>query len=496
MIERLSVPGVTTISPEVTGIANRYTSGWGTQGPATWVGTTEALGALGREPRTRATQEGLEKGLRALHATRLEQVRLPTMSETRDAKGRRIGELSHLEVRFVAPPAIADLWSRSDREQRSRIEAAMLDGMDAALGSLTMTNPATVRPLDLGMSERGPATGFAAAAVVKGTPGAHGTSPLLEVRGVVVGVVDVTGRLTAPDIPESTRRDWEREADFAAYEAVAQRLEGLAPSRAADDRLEDPAAIGREDVWVASPVEAHRPVLGDELVERFERPVDDLRKQLEPYPSESLLDRRAELERPFDQLDTDAAIEVLRAERNREALDKLDGDERFFALVADLSDGQGDLGDAAQATRNVAEIRRERATEYSARERELIEEGRHPRQWMVEHGRAAVTEAAIDWELAIRSEVEIANAVERSIADPPSHVLDALGPAPDRATPAGVRWEGLAREVAWTHATAEANGPETSRANPGETERRVDAWRADQGLTPRDGPGAVPDIGM
>ena len=66
------------------------------------------------------------------------------------------------------------------------------------------------------------------------------------------------------------------------------------------------------------------------------------------------------------------------------------------------------------------------------RETELVASGRHPTEWIASDGRAAVEWAHARRELDVRRELELRDAVDRAIADPPRHVRETLGDRPDR----------------------------------------------------------------
>lgn len=376
----------------------------------------------------------------------------------------------------------------------------MLEGIGTALASLVTTNQTVVRPIGAGMQAREPAAGFAAAAVIKATPGAHGSSPRLEARAVVIGVQRRDGYLADAEIPDAMLVAWGREAALDAYETVASRLAGSEPGTAAP-----PPAIRREDVWVANPVEAYRTVLGDARTRALEAGIAERWASMQSRSSDSLTRRRVELGDPFQHLDVRTAYELLSAEHGSDAANarvrSRGDDDGFHTLMAGVeADRLEDIQQAARVEHDEIERNRERLRRHTQAVRDLAQRAGHPQRWLDgDHGRQAAEQLAIDWELAHRAEVGVADAIERAIADPPPHVRDALGPPPDDLRER-ICWEGLARDVAWVPLAAARSDRDTNRANRSELDRRVDEWRGAQGMQPlgrrareRD---ADPDIGM
>jgi hypothetical protein len=117
-------------------------------------------------------------------------------------------------------------------------------------------------------------------------------------------------------------------------------------------------------------------------------------------------------------------------------------------------------------------------------------------------GLSATRAPLVEWslvqrELSLRREVELAHAAERAVAEPPAHVLEALGPRPQRAGRERDGWHALARDLErfrLEHAVdvdrdgplgPRERGPGTDPAYAevrGELAARVQAWRAEHGL--------------
>jgi hypothetical protein len=457
ILERHSLPTTPTISLGAIAVANRYTSGWGARGPVRWLGSAPTLAAFGGEPGAEVTRVELKHALEA----------------------RSASERSYVEFEFRAESGLASTWAESNPEQQAELAEAMLDSAQAGLQNLC-AKPVLAPQPEAGSSERVPATGFAAAAVVRATPGAHGSSPRLVVQAIVVGFQRSDGVIVEADLPEAARADWERNANSVAWDTAMRRLMRIRSPVA--ERPDQP--IGRADVWVHDDLDDLRPVLGNERVEQLKR------LELEPLGDlspEELGKRRAELEDGREFLDTDAAIEMLTLERRTAAADlrvqAAVEHEGLLALPRDDRPARDEQREAADATAAAVRLRDAEAGAEATRAAELTEAGLHPAQWVEQHGPATALRARIDRELPIRAAVEHANEVERLVAEPPPHFAAELGPAPDPRTREGARWDRLVRELASFEAHA-ADSPQSS-VDRAELDRRIDAWRADRELPPR-----------
>lgn len=463
ILERLSIPRSPTVSLGAAAVANRYTSGWGAQGPVTWLGSARTLAAFEVEPGTEATRAELKRALEARAVTNASQM-------------ASASERSCVELEFRVPSGLAATWAESGPEQRAELNAAMLESAHAGLERLS-AKPVVVPPPEAGVSERVPATGFAAAAVVRATPGAHGSAPLLTVQAVVVGFGRSDGIVVEADIPETMRAEWERELDLVAWDTVSRTLLRIRAPTA--ERPDQP--IRRADVWVHDALDDLRPVLGDERVKALKRL--DL-EPLEDLSPDQLAGRRAELEDGRALPNEDAATEMLTLERRTAAADErvraAAEHEALLALPGDERADREDQRDAAEATAAAVRVREEQARAETNRAAELRETGLHPAQWVERHGPDTALLAGIDRELPLRATVERANEIEHTVGNPPPHLTEDLGPELDPRTRAGARRERLLRELA----AIEADSPERSYERA-ELDRRIDAWRAERELGPR-----------
>lgn len=217
-----------------------------------------------------------------------------------------------------------------------------------------------------------------------------------------------------PELPGSQRAQAERER--AATEARA-------------------AAPTRDAVTVADPLEAHRSVLGDTRTELLQDRARVLGESL-PERDEAWLRERLEQEgAPLEQLDRGAARDARRFERGAALVHvRMEATRREAQELEEKAEALGRVGSRgkrrqleakAGARRRLVEQDRAELDGLEAANQRLLDEGRHPDQWMDEHRESAARWAALERELAIRRELEAAAEREHEAAAREHDAVDA-----------------------------------------------------------------------
>lgn len=263
---------------------------------------------------------------------------------------------------------------------------------------------------------------------------------------------------------------------------VADVLTGLRAER--NEWREESGAtvrIDRSAVSAQNPLELLRHVAGAEQTERLAKQMDALGDWLAGQSDEWVEKRYAELGPPDSGLDRAGALEYLRIEVSRRALDKearsiadtlpLDG-----VHVNHVVNDQGLLEYEAidprfdvpcrQVNWNLQKLRQLREIEA-----ELHAEGRHPGRWRADDDRVARS-LAYAQEIAIRRERNLLQAVERSVVEPPDHIVELVGDVPAAEGPERHEWEAVVR--------AHEHERLTAQMAPDNDARRIHGWRAEQ----------------
>jgi hypothetical protein len=236
-------------------------------------------------------------------------------------------------------------------------------------------------------------------------------------------------------------------------------------AKKADAERPAPAAIGRDDVTVVHPLDRGsrgvrmRDVIGDrradELATRAASWAEE--RRLNEWTDAAVAEDARETRNPFARLDRAAARETVQAEARVARLGTIPEEERSGSQERLL-------------------LRSNAITQNSALDR----------WYHGPDGAAAVRAVALRHELDIRREI----AVQRAFADPPTHLLDAIGPRPPESAPPRVRegWDALARRFV-------REGPEQDADRPPDMElwASVDRYREAVELPAREvGPAIEP----
>ncbi|WP_160165483.1 MobF family relaxase [Conexibacter woesei] len=212
---------------------------------AMWVGSPNALAAIGLEAGAEVLSAQLESALQGRHVDSGEEVRKPgTITRDAvdakgrpryDAKGKRVREkvkgVTSLDMTFSVPKSVSVLWSQASPEQRAEIERALLRAANAALEHMVQTKGVVFRRGPDGVRVREPAVGMVATLALHVTARrAHGEavpSPQLHVHGIVVGVERADGKLVTPDSFRLFKDDAPLEGAAVGRATLAHDLVGL-----------------------------------------------------------------------------------------------------------------------------------------------------------------------------------------------------------------------------------------------------------------------------
>src|SRR5450755_1892781 len=246
----------------------------------------------------------------------------------------------------------------------------------------------------------------------------------------------------------------------SAEPAIEPTLAGLDAST--------PDGSARDASPPAASVESDRPRLVDvpDPVERLRGPLGPVRAEAlakDVHRHAELAEQRSDLELAQDRdqaapalaaLDGSAAYEARRLEQ---AADHAAGRERAASDRARALEQQAEqLGwrerrrradllaearvqhqSAARAGRGLADAR--------SREQQLRDQGRHPDDWLAQHGPEAAVALAAERELAVRRECSIRASADRAVEQPGPHIRQAIGERP--LGEQRQRWDQLAREL-------------------------------------------------
>jgi hypothetical protein len=220
----------------------------------------------------------------------------------------------------------------------------------------------------------------------------------------------------------------------------------------------------------AAAVEPDRPRLVDvpDPVERLRGPLGPVRAdalQEDVQRHAGIAEQRSDLELAQDRdqaapalaaLDGAAAYETRRLEQ---AADQAAGRERAASDRARALEQQAEqLGwrDRRRRGELLAEARVQHQSAARAggeladargREQQLRDQGRHPDDWLAQHGPEAAVALAAERELAVRRERSIQASADRAVEQPGPHIREAIGERPQEAGEQLERWDQLAREL-------------------------------------------------
>lgn len=201
---------------------------------------------------------------------------------------------------------------------------------------------------------------------------------------------------------------------------------------------------------------------------------------LEDQPDEWIRSRSAELGQPDASLDFDAALKERRLEAG--LLNALHEKNRAMQERADFYDEDPERAAASDITADKAEDEA-----YGIR-RKLRPLGARLDAWMTDD---VVLAAAYADELAIRNEIAIAQQVELSVLEPPPHITELIGPAPERHKSYRDSWEQITRAVEHERLAGQSDpqhGTETQSRDPQlppELDQQIDQLRAYRHMEPR-----------
>ena len=173
---------------------------------AMWLGSDEALGALGLRRGTSVSTGIAAWALQGRHTA----TGVPVVAAR---------EATAFDLRFAVPNSVSWVWSQAAEDWRARLEQATIEAAHAAFSYLVQTRPV--------VGNREPAGGFAAFMVLHGTvsrsPGPP--PPLLHVHCALVGVTDAGGVLCPADQEALTEETVARECGAYGRATLARELE-------------------------------------------------------------------------------------------------------------------------------------------------------------------------------------------------------------------------------------------------------------------------------
>ncbi|WP_027006151.1 MobF family relaxase [Conexibacter woesei] len=219
-------------------------------------------------------------------------------------------------------------------------------------------------------------------------------------------------------------------------------------------RAERPAArvVTRDDVSpVPDPAQELVDVLGPDRADAMGVASHDHDERVRRAPEPWLTARGHELDAVLRTLDRGSARATLRRERDRAAAAELV--EAAQRAAAELDAQAAELsGVRNRGERRDLEARAATQRALAARDAErLAGVADAPGTtapldaWLSEHGDRVAEWVAVRREQAVRREVEVGNAVERAVVEPPAAVVDRVGRAPAAGAPEQAEWEDLVR---------------------------------------------------
>jgi conjugative relaxase-like TrwC/TraI family protein len=241
--------------------------------------------------------------------------------------------------------------------------------------------------------------------------------------------------------------------DLRVLRSVDDDCELVAEPAPAMVEPEERTTSERDGLHVSDPLDAVRAALGPGLVARL--PDTDAPVGLRRLTREQLQALADERQVVVDRFPFKEALELRGLKRDREiAVGQRDSAQRDVAALQRRRAALGRLRRHERAELNERIEMRQRSADGAQRdidrvedrEAELVADGRHPTEWIASDGRAAVEWAHVRRELDVRRELELRDAVDRAIADPPRHVRETLGDRPDRSVQRH-RYDQLAGEL-------------------------------------------------
>lgn len=220
-------------------------------------------------------------------------------------------------------------------------------------------------------------------------------------------------------------------------------------------------------------------LFGPQRVNELEQALAEERDLVRRLTDDKLSRLAATSTQAVSQLDRRAAEQAVRLERehahHREVAEK----QRIRA--AQLEVQAEALGWRAHSQRerlrHDAELHRQHAGRHAAdAERielelhRLREAGRHPDQWITDHGQEVVLGLAAAAELAHRRSLEIQDQVELALADPPAYVRELLGDRPASGIRLAQEWERLVEQIERHRLTYDINLDRRSPLGPDPSE--------------------------
>jgi hypothetical protein len=249
-------------------------------------------------------------------------------------------------------------------------------------------------------------------------------------------------------------------------------------------------------------------LFGEDRVSALEQALAAERDAARRFTAEQLRTLATEPGEALTELDRQAASRAVRLEH--EQAHHQDIAAKQIGRATELESRADTLGwrDRAERgrLRHDAALHRQHAARHTAdAERtelelqRLREAGRHPDQWLVDHGQALAMRLAASAELAHRRELEIRREVNSALTEPPAHVRRLIGDPPTSAVRVAREWERVAEHIERHRLTYDLDldrdgplGPEPpaigrNQRSEYEQQRRelaadIDAYRHEHGL--------------
>jgi conjugative relaxase-like TrwC/TraI family protein len=221
-----------------------------------WLGADEALSQFGVKRGQAIERDDLIVVLQGQHVETGEQLRRPGVLKraARDEHGQalvdddgrpvveKVSGVAHVEMTMSVPKSVSVLWAMADRDDRQRIEQALLAAAERTVQYMARNKAVVHRRGEDGVRVRQPAAGAAVASSLHATArrarGDRVPAPQLHVHNLVVGVARADGRLVAADAWEWFRHDAALEGGglFRAQVADALVKNGWAVRSGTGDR--------------------------------------------------------------------------------------------------------------------------------------------------------------------------------------------------------------------------------------------------------------------
>jgi conjugative relaxase-like TrwC/TraI family protein len=214
------------------------------------------------------------------------------------------------------------------------------------------------------------------------------------------------------------------------------------------------------------------------LEQAFAAARDDVR-----HVTDERLRRCASTDRVLDDLDRKAAHQAVRLEEEHAHHTESAGNQA--ARAAELEAQAATFGrrhrHEREQLRHDAALQRQHAERHTSDAsrielelRRLRAAGRHPDEWLRQHAHDLVVQLAAEAELGRRREAQIADQVERAVAQPPEHIRNMIGERPTSHPELADQWERLTRRIEHHRLTYELDVDQDGTLGPDPSQLRAD----------------------